>query len=56
MKSENVPSAEAEGTFLKIGARGASGGDGRIRTGDILLAKQALYQLSYAPERADWWA
>ena len=32
------------------------GGDGRTRTGDILLAKQALYQLSYAPERADWWA
>ena len=33
------------------GARGASGGDGRTRTGDILLAKQALYQLSYAPTR-----
>ena len=25
------------------------GGDSRIRTGDILLAKQALYQLSYIP-------
>ena len=25
------------------------GGDGRTRTGGILLAKQALYQLSYAP-------
>jgi hypothetical protein len=25
------------------------GGAGRIRTGDILLAKQALYQLSYDP-------
>ena len=56
LKSENAPSAEAEGTFRKIGARGASGGDGRTRTGDILLAKQALYQLSYAPEARDWWA
>jgi hypothetical protein len=24
-------------------------GDDRIRTGDLLLAKQALYQLSYIP-------
>ena len=53
MKSENVPSAEAEGTFLKNGAAGACGGDGRTRTGDILLAKQALYQLSYAPDTAN---
>ncbi len=34
------------------------GGDDRTRTGDILLAKQALYQLSYAPMRGtggpDW--
>ena len=28
----------------------AFGGGSRIRTGDILLAKQALYQLSHAPE------
>ena len=28
-----------------------SGGGSRIRTGDILLAKQALYQLSHAPSR-----
>ncbi len=33
----------------------ASGGGSRIRTGDFLLAKQALYQLSYAPV-GDWWA
>ena len=26
-----------------------SGGDGRDRTDDLLLAKQALYQLSYVP-------
>ena len=30
-------------------ARG-SGGGSRIRTGGILLAKQALYQLSYTPK------
>ena len=28
---------------------GLAGGGSRIRTGDILLAKQALYQLSYTP-------
>ena len=27
-----------------------AGGGSRIRTGDILLAKQTLYQLSYTPE------
>ena len=29
--------------------RRASGGDNRARTGDLLLAKQALSQLSYIP-------
>ena len=29
---------------------GGSGGGSRIRTGGILLAKQALYQLSYTPK------
>ena len=35
-----------------------AGGGSRIRTGDILLAKQILYQLSYTPERITirWWA
>ena len=28
---------------------GEIGGAGRIRTGDVLLAKQVLYQLSYDP-------
>ena len=28
-----------------------SGGGSRIRTGDMLLAKQPLYQLSYTPDR-----
>ena len=32
-----------------IKAKGAIGGARRIRTDDILLAKQALYQLSYGP-------
>ena len=31
------------------GAAGLAGGGSRIRTGDILLAKQTLYQLSYTP-------
>ena len=30
----------------------AFGGDDRTRTGDLLLAKQALSQLSYAPSRS----
>ena len=35
------------------------GGANRDRTGDLLLAKQALSQLSYGPERRSgksWWA
>lgn len=38
-----------------------SGGGKEIRTPDILLAKQVLYQLSYAPlikltlTEPDWW-
>ena len=35
--------------------RPPAGGGSRIRTGDILLAKQALYQLSYTPGGI-WWA
>ena len=39
-----------------------SGGDGRNRTGDLLLAKQVLSQLSYVPTPVathttpSWWA
>ena len=29
--------------------RGVDGGVGRVRTDDVLLAKQVLYQLSYDP-------
>ena len=39
----------------KTALKAPAGGGSRIRTGDILLAKQALYQLSYAPEGV-WWA
>ena len=34
----------------------APGGDDRIRTGDPLLAKQVLSQLSYIPSTPFWWA
>ncbi len=38
-------------TTLKKESRGSrSGGAGRDRTDDILLAKQALSQLSYSPD------
>ena len=40
------------GALLKVPTVVLGGGD-RTRTCDILLAKQGLYQLSYAPE---WWA
>ncbi len=33
----------------------ASGGVGRVRTDDPLLAKQALSQLSYSPVVCRWW-
>lgn len=29
-----------------------AGGGNRVRTGDLLLAKQMLYQLSYTPDRS----
>ena len=33
------------------------GGDSRDRTGDLLLARQALSQLSYIPDSEEkWWA
>jgi hypothetical protein len=42
-------------------ARTGNYGDNRIRTGDPLLAKQVLYQLSYVPRNGHqpsivWWA
>ena len=43
----------------RLTPRKTSGGGGRSRTDDPLLAKQVLYQLSYAPNLASpaiWWA
>ena len=37
-------------------ALSAPGGDDRSRTGDPLLAKQVLSQLSYIPACQHWWA
>jgi hypothetical protein len=34
---------------LRYQHRDGAGGDNEIRTRDLLLAKQALYQLSYVP-------
>jgi hypothetical protein len=40
--------------FQSITIEGSKNGGGKeIRTPDILLAKQALYQLSYAPKNRD---
>ena len=44
--ADDSPSSAAHGG---VDGAVASGGGNRIRTGDFLLAKQALYQLSYAP-------
>ena len=33
--------------------KGTLGGADRVRTGDPLLAKQVLYQLSYDPSRSE---
>ena len=44
----SMPSADAAGA-ISICDRGVPGGARRSRTDDILLAKQALYQLSYGP-------
>jgi hypothetical protein len=51
---------------IRRSIRGIAGGANRDRTGDLLLAKQALSQLSYgpeccrgaivrAPDKAGWW-
>jgi hypothetical protein len=43
--------ARAARWALSFPVSGASGGANRDRTGDLLLAKQALSQLSYGPEK-----
>ena len=40
---------------LSAAFRGYLGGANRDRTGDLLLAKQALSQLSYGPGEPGWW-
>ena len=40
--------------FLHLAGNGKAGGANRDRTGDLLLAKQALSQLSYGPV-IGWW-
>ena len=49
--SKNLAAKAAKG-FIAFGG----GGDDRSRTGDPLLAKQVLSQLSYIPACQDWWA
>ena len=44
-----MASAYREIKTVRFMRPGSAGGGSRIRTGDILLAKQTLYQLSYAP-------
>ncbi len=47
------PRGQSRGTLSSLLA---SGGDDRSRTGDPLLAKQVLSQLSYIPNVPFWWA
>jgi hypothetical protein len=44
------PKVRESGNEQSPPGRAQFGGAGRIRTGDPLLAKQVLYQLSYDPE------
>ena len=44
-----MASAYREIKTVRLLRPGSAGGGSRIRTGDILLAKQTLYQLSYTP-------
>src|SRR5262249_15372524 len=48
------PSDPVSTCFPSLGCRPAPGGADRDRTGDPLLAKQVLSQLSYGPKL--WWA
>ena len=48
-RNSNLPVNTTRQTLPQI-----SGGDGRNRTDDPLLAKQVLYQLSYIPKIVGW--
>ena len=45
------PASHPEGDRHERERRDAGGADGRIRTGDLLITNQLLYQLSYVGER-----
>ena len=49
-KNDGEPPAELLLSFCNQSLVAECGGGSRGRTGDIQLAKLALYQLSYAPE------
>ena len=44
-----LPQSQISNLKFQIAAAGGAGGGKEIRTPDILLAKQVLYQLSYVP-------
>ena len=48
-------SSPKQGTEYQVLSTDFGGAD-RDRTGDLLLAKQALSQLSYSPAWNKWWA
>jgi hypothetical protein len=39
----------------RLNGAGKAGGASRDRTGDLLVANQALSQLSYGPAPISWW-
>lgn len=39
--------------FCRISIQKINGGGSRVRTNDLLCAKQMLYQLSYAPDNTN---
>jgi hypothetical protein len=51
-RADNVGSARIVFSRTSFEPAGASGGARRDRTDDLLLAKQALSQLSYGPDQA----
>ena len=54
--SKSLAAKAAAITILWLYRVSAPGGDDRSRTGDPLLAKQVLSQLSYIPSMPFWWA
>src|SRR3982750_3554311 len=50
---DHMEAAGSRAGFHRISLK--SGGGERDRTDDLLLAKQALSQLSYTPDNCSWW-